>query len=104
MNGNHAELKDYRKALEGLDFPASKSAIARKAADVGGIDTEVLHTLENLPDRTYESMADLQGEIANVYAAIGGLDGGGPAAPSEVTEKGKDVVEAAADPRAGEAT
>lgn len=102
MTNQHAEPRDYRKALESLDFPASKAAVARKAADTGGIDTEVLHTLENLPDRTYESMADLEGEIANVYRTIGGLDDGGPAAPSEMGEKGKDVVGTLANPYAGE--
>lgn len=103
MENAHASMSEYRKALSGLDFPASQSTIARKAHDVGGIDTEVLHTLGHLPDRTYESMTDLETEVANVYGAVGGLEGGGPAAPTELTEKGKDVVETAADTRAGEA-
>jgi hypothetical protein len=69
-------------ALEGLDFPASKDGIVRKAKDKGGIDTEVPHVLEQIEDRTYEDTTDLLGEVERIYALGGGLTSGGPAAPA----------------------
>lgn len=98
----HAEPEEFRKALYGLDFPASRAAIHRKAQDKGGLDTEVLFILERLPDREYESLDDVLTELPDVYAAEGGLAGAGPAAPTAASREDKRVIEKMADPRAGE--
>jgi hypothetical protein len=78
----HTTEQEYIAALAGLDFPASKAGIVRKAMDKGGIDAEVHHVLGQVDDRTYESWEDLQGEIERVYASGGGMPPTQPAAPS----------------------
>ena len=98
----NAEPQEYMKSLHGLDFPASKSGIVRKAHDTGGIDTEVISVLGRIEDRTYESPQDLAAEVERVYAAGGGLGNAGPAAPSDATGREKDLIKALADPRANE--
>jgi hypothetical protein len=102
MIGRNADPQEYMKALSGLDFPASKSAIFKKAQDKGGFDTEILHILENLPERTYDDAADLTAEVARTYERVGPLADGGPAAPSEQNSREKGLIETLADPRAGE--
>lgn len=98
----NADRSEYLEAFEGLDFPTSKPAIVRKAADTGGLDNEVLFVLENLEDRTYQSPDDILADVERVYAATDGLAGGVPAAPSEAGPRLKRVIEQNADPRAGE--
>lgn len=102
MESRHARPRDFIDAMEGLDFPTSQAAIQRKAHDKGGLDTEVIFILGHLPDRTYESMDDLGGEIERVYETQGGLVGNGPAAPTEASERDKTVIQSRADTRAGE--
>jgi hypothetical protein len=99
MERRHAERGEFQKALEGLDFPASRDAIVQKARDKGGLDTEVPFTLERIEPRTYESLADVEAAVDAVYAEQGGLASGGPAAPSRESERGKDAIERGADPR-----
>ena len=65
--GVNAAPEEFFQALEGLDYPASKAAIVRKSRDRGGIDWEVPAALEALPDRTYESEADLFAELRALY-------------------------------------
>jgi hypothetical protein len=98
----HAEPREFIDALEGLDWPASKAAIQRKAADKGGIDAEVNYVLAHITDRAYESFDDLQAEIEAVYASGIALPDAGPAAPSRIGKRGKDAVESNADTREGE--
>lgn len=91
----NASRADYLHAVKGVDFPAPKDRLVRAAKDTGGLDTEVLHIFENLPERTYDSSDDLRAEIERVYRDVGGLEGAGPAAPARPGE-----VPPANDPRA----
>lgn len=102
MRTHNADPGEFIRALSGIDFPTSRSALVRTAADKGGMDTEVLFVLEQLPDRSYETLADLEAEVRRVYESTGGLADNGPAAPSRETTADKRVIEAAADPRWGE--
>lgn len=77
----NASPEEFFEALEGVDFPASKAAIVRKAMDKGGIDSEVPHVLRQIEDRAYGSMSELQQDIERIYAMGGGLPIGKPAAP-----------------------
>jgi hypothetical protein len=77
----NAAPQEFAEALSGLDFPKPKDVIVRTAMDKGGIDREVPHVLSQIEDRSYESLADLQGEIERVYSFGGGLPVGKPAAP-----------------------
>jgi hypothetical protein len=101
-NEPNASPDEYMKALHGLDFPAPKDAVVRKARDKGGFDTEVHVILSELPDRAYTSMDDVIEEVKHTLAERGGLGDGGPAAPSRETTKDKGRIETAADPRRGE--
>lgn len=99
---NNAEPKDYIRAFDGVDFPASQAGLIRAAQDKGGLDAEVAHVLQQLPDRTYDSIDDVAAEVNRILDEGGGLGDGGPAAASNVTDAGKGLVETMADPRAGE--
>ena len=67
----HATKRDYETAFAGLDFPTSKAAIINRARDRGGIDREVYAILSQLPDRSFKSIEELQGEIRAIYVAEG---------------------------------
>ncbi|WP_434993930.1 DUF2795 domain-containing protein [Arthrobacter sp. Ld5] len=54
---------DIQKALGGVDYPASKEDLVQHAKDKGA-DRSVLDTLENLPDREFESPAEVNKEAA----------------------------------------
>jgi hypothetical protein len=98
----NAAPDEFVKGMAGLDFPASKSAIKKAVHDKGGLDTEVLHILDRIRDRTYEDAADVGREVRRVYEEFGGLGDGGPAAPSNLDLDDKGLVETMADPRRGE--
>ena len=102
MENRNAELDEYLRAFEGLEYPTSRSAVINRAADTGGLDTEVLLTLERLPDRTYDSRDDLLQEVERAYAP--GPAGAAPAAaaPSGLTDGGKNLGKAMAAPKRGE--
>ncbi|GLB66564.1 DUF2795 domain-containing protein [Arthrobacter mangrovi] len=55
---------DIQKALGGVDYPASAADLVKKAED-SGADSSVLKALRGLPDRQYETPAE-------VNKAIGG--------------------------------
>ncbi len=55
-----------QKHLKGMDYPASKADVLR-ALEQNGADDETRNTLEQLPDETYETPA-------NVSKAIGTID------------------------------
>jgi hypothetical protein len=78
----NAAPEEFADAVRGVDFPASKSAIVRKAMDKGGLDREVPHVLGQIEERTYESLSDLMTEVERVYTDGGGLPVGPPAAPA----------------------
>jgi hypothetical protein len=50
-----------------VEYPASYSEIIKRARDVGGIDREVHEMIGRLPDRQYESLEDLFGELRRAY-------------------------------------
>ncbi|MDQ0735351.1 DUF2795 domain-containing protein [Arthrobacter agilis] len=54
---------DIQKALGGMDYPASKEDLVRHAKDKGA-DGAVLETLENLPDREFDSPTDVNKEAS----------------------------------------
>lgn len=102
MEIKNAEIEEYIKGLAGLDYPTSRSAIINRARDTGGLDAEVDHVLTQLPDRTYDSLDDIGAEIRRIYAEGSTLEGAGPAAPSGLANREKDLVKDMADPRRGE--
>jgi len=55
---------DIQKALGGVDYPASAADLVKKAED-SGADSSVIEALRGLPDRQYETPAE-------VNKAIGG--------------------------------
>ena len=83
----HVDPRDFNRAFEGIDYPTSKDAVLRSAADKGGLDGGVQIVLEAIPDRTYESEDDLM--LAVDAACLdgeritGGLAEPTPAAPAE---------------------
>ena len=54
---------ELQKALGGVDYPASKEDLV-KHAEGKGADDEVLSFLRNLPDRNYETPADVNKEMS----------------------------------------
>ncbi len=52
-----------QKALEGMDYPASKEDLV-KHAEGKGADEEVLSFLRNLPERNYETPADVNKQMS----------------------------------------
>ena len=64
-----ATKRDYETAFTGLDFPVSKAAVINRARDNGGIDREVYAILSQLPDKSHESMEDLQQAVRAIYIA-----------------------------------
>ena len=71
----HAEPGEYEAILEALEFPASKSGILQKATDRGGLDAEVVSTLQLLTDRAYSNAADLRSAVRTVYLERGVPEG-----------------------------
>jgi hypothetical protein len=69
MQQPHASRRDYERAFEGIEFPASYSEITKRARDTGGIDREVHEMIGRLPDRQYASLDDLFAELRAVYAS-----------------------------------
>ena len=53
---------DIQKALGGMDYPASKDEIVKKARD-SKADSPVLDALEGLPERQYDTPTDVSKEI-----------------------------------------
>lgn len=53
MSNNPTPI-EVQKFLNGIDYPASKSALVDKAKD-SGADGNVLEALENLPDQEFDS-------------------------------------------------
>jgi hypothetical protein len=65
----HAERQDYDVALGGLRYPVSKDGILNHARDHGGLDTEVIAMLTQLPEREYNSHQDVTAALRLLYAA-----------------------------------
>lgn len=64
-----AQKDDFERALEGLEYPVSHIQIVKAARDHGGIDTEAIRVLEQLPERDYTNEEDVITEIRAIYAA-----------------------------------
>lgn len=57
-----ANIMDH---LKGIDFPARKNELVKHARETEGPGTDgVVNALEKLPDRRYNSPADVMHEIA----------------------------------------
>ncbi len=54
---------DIQKALGGMEYPASREDLVQHAKDTGA-DGAVLETLENLPDREFDSPTDVNKEAS----------------------------------------
>lgn len=54
---------DIQKALGGMEYPASKEDLVKHAQGKGTEDS-VLETLQNLPDREYDSPTDVNKEAS----------------------------------------
>jgi hypothetical protein len=79
--------RDFARALAGIDYPISRDAIVRSAADKGGINNEILQILERIPDQTYETEPDLMRAISEVYVTAEGFMEPTPAAPAQPAAK-----------------
>jgi hypothetical protein len=66
-----AEYGKYDRALEGVDFPASKFAILERARGKGGLDSEVIEMLQRLPKDEYESLNELAAAVREMYIEDG---------------------------------
>lgn len=51
--------------LEGIDFPATRDDLVNHAED-NNAPMEVIHVLEDLPDQTYNNMADVMSGVGQV--------------------------------------
>ncbi len=55
------------KQIQGIDFPVDKRQLLERAKQAMGPEiSEVVETLQHLPDRTYDSPADVLKEISKV--------------------------------------
>ena len=96
-------LDDFSKALKGLDFPTSRSAIVNKVKDVGGLDGHIAEVAEQMPDRTYDWEQDATREFSRMLVEHEVFDDDAlPAARSGLDDADKGLVEHMADPRRGE--
>ncbi|ALD93535.1 DUF2795 domain-containing protein [Cupriavidus gilardii] len=57
---------DVQKSLKGIDFPATKDDILSRARD-GGASEEVMAELEQLPERDYDSPAEISRELGKLH-------------------------------------
>ncbi|WP_298251418.1 DUF2795 domain-containing protein [uncultured Arthrobacter sp.] len=55
---------DLQKALGGMEYPASKDDLVKHAKD-NGADPSVMETLQGLPDRQFDSPADVNKDASN---------------------------------------
>jgi hypothetical protein len=54
-----------QKYLKGVDYPVSKNDLLKHVDDQGG-DKSVRATLEKLPDKTYQTPADVSEAIGQI--------------------------------------
>nr|CAD6437876.1 hypothetical protein REQ54_04323 [Rhizobium sp. Q54] len=62
--GGHSPA-NVAKHLGGIDLPASKSDLI-KHSENGGSDSDAVEMIKKMPDRTYESMADVMKGFGDV--------------------------------------
>ncbi len=63
--GKRTNPIQLQKYLKGLDYPAEKKDILAKAR-AEGADETARSALEQLPDRTYQTPADISKEVGKV--------------------------------------
>jgi hypothetical protein len=61
----HVNPVQVQKFLEGVDYPASKQDLIKVAQDHGAAEN-VLKMLQNLPDQTFETPADVSQAIGKM--------------------------------------
>jgi hypothetical protein len=90
--------RDFSRAMEGMDFPVSKDAVLRTAADKGGLNGDVQSVLELIPEQTYESRASLDEAISAAYIEFEELTAGMPVTVADDAPAAeKDAVAAGAE-------
>jgi hypothetical protein len=67
----HASKHDWTAAFGGLQFPTSRAAIVNRALDHGGLDHEVKVVVQRLPEKVYQSIADLHDTVRWTYLSLG---------------------------------
>jgi hypothetical protein len=53
---------DLQKALKGMDYPATRDDLVRRAED-NGADGDVVEALRQIPDREYEGPSGVSAEV-----------------------------------------
>jgi flagellar motility protein MotE (MotC chaperone) len=66
---------EVQKALKGMDYPAKKKDLIEKARE-NDAPQEVMHVLENLPDKEFENAVDVSREFGEGGGGRGGHQGG----------------------------
>lgn len=62
--GGHSPA-NIAKQLSGIDFPAEKDDLVAHAQS-GGTDADAMEIIRQMPDRKYESMADVMKGVGEV--------------------------------------
>lgn len=62
--GGHSPA-NVAKQLGGIDFPAEKDDLVRHA-ERGGVDEDAMEVIRQMPERTYDSMADVMRGVGEV--------------------------------------
>lgn len=65
-----ASVMNVAPYLKGLDFPASKDDVQKKAKQ-GGADDAALEELRRLPERTYGSPVELIDALGDMAGSVG---------------------------------
>ena len=58
---------ELQSSLSGADFPATKQELLDQAR-ANGASTDVITTLENLPEKTYDAVSEVQEAFAKAEA------------------------------------
>ncbi|MEO8456842.1 MAG: hypothetical protein ABI559_03415 [Chloroflexota bacterium] len=66
-----AQSDDWERALRGVDFPISKLGLIRDVRENGGIDHEVIATIEKLRNDGWDSQDELVADIRAQYVDDG---------------------------------
>jgi hypothetical protein len=66
---------EVQKALKGIDYPAKKKDLIEKARE-NDAPREVMHVLENLPDKEFDNAVDVSKEFGEREGSRGSHQGG----------------------------
>ncbi|ADI64079.1 DUF2795 domain-containing protein [Trichormus azollae] len=56
---------DISRSLSGIDFPANKQKLVNHARD-NNANQEIIEILQEMPEREYDNMADVEHEFGQV--------------------------------------